>query len=287
METLIDGMKAIEQAQQKLSEVLRQASLVQADVFSLPAVLKADETQMKEAGYSTCHVMRTSGDEGLEEATKAYHHMYVRDGKLSTLYIKKWLGVLRFSSHENEIRSAVDKINKHKRQFEEAVKSIGDRDERFEIVHALFHGLITLAATREVHCYDDVRSVYFSWLSRMKSELISAEAAKAKIIRQRTRRLSEDKALRTQVIDEQLNRISAAKSQALRIRKPSRTRPQVSILTSEKLFGTTIGTPIITFGDKPVKITPLPDLHASKEARSNVQTYHPLVPHLHIYEKRQ
>lgn len=288
MHLLTEYMTALEKSLAHLCECLLSANLIQAEVYKMPFITKAQEDELRANGTTLehCPVELLTDSDALTEAIKALSHMYVLDETLSTYYVHKWPGVLVFNSHHAEIMQAVTEVNNAKHAFKVEVQALGDRDEKFEVVHSLFHRLVTYAAFRQVHCYDDVTACYFSWQRRTKSERLTKEDAKRKIVNQRGKLSQLDTLARQRTIDMQLSRLSQCGDNTLRLRKPAQVRPVVSIKTSKKLFGTTCGTPIITFSDKPISITPLPSLCAKRKSDTQQVAWKPVVPHLHIYEKR-
>jgi len=288
MHLLTERMAALEKALSQLCECLLSANLVQAEVYKMPFVTKEQEDEMRASGatFEHCPVQLLTKNEALTESVKAFSHMYVLDEALSTYYVHKWPGVLVFDSHHADIKQAITEVNNAKLAFKLEVQALGDRDEKFEVVHRLFHRLVTFAAFRQVHSYDDVTACYFSWQRRAKSERLTKEDAKRKIVNQRGKLSQLDTLARQRILDTQLSRLSQCGDNTLRLRKPAQVRPVVSVKTSEKLFGTTCGTPIITFSDKPISITPLPSLCTKRNSDTQLGAWKPVVPHLHIYEKR-
>lgn len=268
-------MEALEKATQHLQELLSQASIRQVRVFSLPRTKSGEEHEP----YEKLTSEPFEGEEGRAMAIRSLSEFYGRSGE-STKAVYRLPGVIALQGDSGQlIGQAVSEINRLKEAFAETVQLIEDRNTRFEIVHRLFHMLITLQVTRQIQYYaEEMRSVTFTWGRKSAIRVVTREE-----VLDTLRNLQHQKpiAFEQERWDEALNEdmikvLALPKGTELRYRRDLKVRPMANLLLAD-------GTKWLREANLPIiianpadnfRIGVLPDFDASvkpKRGRKNPQ----------------
>lgn len=171
----------IENCTRELLTHLASLNNIQSKVFVMPRILA--ENTFAQIQEITPEVFC---DFVAESKGKRAFIEYYGDIHVSTKCPLKMAGLLQYEGNPVETSSIVTKVNNYKDKFKKLVISIGDEDEQFRVVHALFPYLITDQLTRHIHLIDpNPKSLGFSFVNKQLSDRISRENAIAMLERQR------------------------------------------------------------------------------------------------------
>jgi len=175
----LHGLMARQQkALEDLSELVTRATLVDARVFVLPDIYAGEEIIEPDE----IHPVALSGVEARNAALAGFGRFHTDEG-LSTRNVWRLPGVVVL--HTDDPRAIADQIaniNRLRDAFQELTLSVADENERYDLIHHAFPGMIYLQAVRQLRVLQGpVQSVTFSWGRKSASQLISLESADAKL----------------------------------------------------------------------------------------------------------
>lgn len=155
-------VRQLETAVAGLQRLLTQAEAWRARVFVLPRVRREDE----EKPVSLVETKMVEGREAFAQGLGAFNDWYgIKE--YSTKAVHRLPGVLAYQVEDPQaIVVAVDHCNDLKRALKTVIPRLGNRDDRFELIHARHHMLILLQLTRQITalaCPPGIRSVTFTW----------------------------------------------------------------------------------------------------------------------------
>ena len=176
IEEIRDTMNALDEEIGALREQLRsRCNLDQGEVYELPRVKKrknANDLQddlpeyEREVGTPTFIPIEKvfSGKEAEDKGLHAFSDFY-GDGNESTRFVMKMPGALIYHTDQPElIEAQILQVNALKVQMETLIQSLGNRDAKFEIMHRLYHMIITTHVTRLIHYSTTLlQSASFTW----------------------------------------------------------------------------------------------------------------------------
>lgn len=281
MNLLLPLMADIKAQTKKLNALLSQISILQTEVFSLPEYTKVDETQLLEHGLKYCQVSHTSGKQALKLAQQAFLEMHIYNNNLSTRFTRKHLGLITISTHKEEIIQLCDSINHAKDEFKSEVQTLGNEDEKFKEVHKALPGLVTSMAYRKIHYRENVKTLYFNWAQRSRSEKVNVDK-----LTEQLENGTGKAAFRTlEQRERELALLDEHKDKTLRYKRPINVRPECSIRSNEnKLLGITVGNPIIVFSENKVKFTTLKTYDSlTKSNKVSRSQWECIIPRLNLY----
>ena len=179
-------MSNIEAFLKELEELLLDSACPASTYYyAIEPVLKEQEEELIEHGYSSINVDMFTGQEAILKIIDAYKDMYVFDEtpQKSRRFVQKHPGFVVATKNKREIIACIEKINNEKKAFRAAVvKSSDDAYEKWQNVHDRFNYLITTSAYRTIYAFkEDVHRVNFNWVSRPLHKAYTLEELKQKI----------------------------------------------------------------------------------------------------------
>ncbi|MBI6404620.1 DNA replication terminus site-binding protein [Proteus sp. DFP240708] len=153
----------------KLTDVLKNLTLLPSAVFELPEVSKEEEhDDVVRVTVSPCY-----NEEARDLTLKLMANLFIYDNAphISSKRAIRLPGVLCFSTDNQTFKSVkkqVEQINLLKKQLSDIVtKESGiSKEERFDFVHNQLKGLITLNAYRTLTLLSDPDTVRFGWANK-------------------------------------------------------------------------------------------------------------------------
>lgn len=153
----------------KLTDVLKNLTLLPSAVFELPEVSKEEEhDEVVRVTVSPCY-----NEEARDLTLKLMANLFIYDNAphISSKRAIRLPGVLCFSTDNQTFKSVkkqVEQINLLKKQLSDIVtKESGiSKEERFDFVHNQLKGLITLNAYRTLTLLSDPDTVRFGWANK-------------------------------------------------------------------------------------------------------------------------
>ncbi|MGC2867105.1 DNA replication terminus site-binding protein [Proteus vulgaris] len=153
----------------KLTDVLKNLTLLPSAVFELPEVSKEEEhDDVVRVTVSPCY-----NEEARDLTLKLMANLFIYDNAphISSKRAIRLPGVLCFSTDNQTFKSVkkqVEQINLLKKQLSDIVtKESGiSKEERFDFVHNQLKGLITLNAYRTFTLLSDPDTVRFGWANK-------------------------------------------------------------------------------------------------------------------------
>ncbi|MDU0352532.1 DNA replication terminus site-binding protein [Paraglaciecola aquimarina] len=254
MNLLLPLMADIKEHTKKLNALLSHIAILQTEVFSLPEYSKDDEIQLLGQGLKYCHVEHSSGKQALKLAQQAFIDMHIYDSNLSTRFTRKHLGLITINSHQGDIIQLCNSINRAKDEFKSEVQTLGNEDEKFKEVHKALPGLVTSMAYRKIHYRENVKTLYFNWAKRSRSEKVNID----KLIEQLENGTGKAAFRNLAQRERELAILDEHRHRTLRYKRPINIRPECSIRSNDnKMLGMTVGNPIIVFSPNSIRFTPL------------------------------
>lgn len=153
----------------KLTDVLKNLTLLPSAVFELPEVSKEEEhDEVVRVTVSPCY-----NEEARDLTLKLMANLFIYDNAphISSKRAIRLPGVLCFSTDNQTFKSVkkqVEQINLLKKQLSDIVtKESGiSKEERFDFIHNQLKGLITLNAYRTLTLLSDPDTVRFGWANK-------------------------------------------------------------------------------------------------------------------------
>lgn len=153
----------------KLTNVLKNLTLLPSAVFELPEVSKEEEhDEVVRVTVSPCY-----NEEARDLTLKLMANLFIYDNAphISSKRAIRLPGVLCFSTDNQTFKSVkkqVEQINLLKKQLSDIVtKESGiSKEERFDFIHNQLKGLITLNAYRTLTLLSDPDTVRFGWANK-------------------------------------------------------------------------------------------------------------------------
>lgn len=224
-------VQQLEAAVAELQRLLTQAEALRARVFMLPRVRREDE----EKPVSFVETETVEGGEAFAQGLAAFNDWYgVKE--YSTKAVHRLPGVLAYQVVDTETTvAAVARCNNLKQALKAVIPRLGNRDDRFELIHARHHMLILLQLTRQITalaCPPGIRSVTFTW--GFKTEIFKLTLDQAcKVLegyRKRPVPHSEPGFSWSERVDQEIVKLrSLPLDTELRHRRPLKIRPLVNV----------------------------------------------------------
>ncbi|MBJ6137934.1 DNA replication terminus site-binding protein [Marinobacter litoralis] len=228
-------MDALNDSLNELRAELLACQLDACCAFKLPLVTPAEELGEPSRIEST----PLRGQQAFTASLDSFTRFHTGLG-LSTRVVFRLPGAVAVSSLCPEhLINQVHDINQLKKTFNALAQTVPDPDERFDLIHRNFPGVVFLQVIRELKIVSDpLRSVTFSWGHKPGSQRISIESADAKLewaARHASKALLERTGLSRQelletVVRERAYLASLPSETFLRLRRELRVRPLANLL---------------------------------------------------------
>lgn len=284
----------------KLTDVLKNLTLLPSAVFELPEVSKEEEhDEVVRVTVSPCY-----DDEARDLTLKLMANLFIYDNAphISSKRAIRLPGALCFSTDNQTfkfVKKQVEHINLLKKQLSDIVtKESGiSKEERFDFVHNQLKGLITLNAYRTITLLSDPDTVRFGWANKniiknlTRNEVLTQLEKSREANRAVPPYTSEQWAER---IEKEIITLSQLPENAkLKIKRPVKVQPIARVWYSElqKQVQYACPLPLLAFyidkesDFKPV-IGELPDYDANNiqiRHRPKAKKLELIIPRMHLY----
>lgn len=284
----------------KLTDVLKNLTLLPSAVFELPEVSKEEEhDEVVRVTVSPCY-----NEEARDLTLKLMANLFIYDNAphISSKRAIRLPGVLCFSTDNQTFKSVkkqVEQINLLKKQLSDIVtKESGiSKEERFDFVHNQLKGLITLNAYRTLTLLSDPDTVRFGWANKNIIKNLTRNDVLTQLEKSREANravppyTSEQWAER---LDKEIITLSQLpKNAKLKIKRPVKVQPIARVWYSElqKQVQYACPLPLLAFyidkesDFKPV-IGELPDYDADNiqiRHRPKAKKLQLIIPRMHLY----
>lgn len=226
-----DRLAELEHAVGELKSHLGAAEPISARVFELPRLTRDQE----EEPVTFVEPSAVNGPAAFTLGSAAFSDWYGVEG-YSTKAVHRLPGVLSYRiADPATILAAVDRCNQLKQAIKELVPRLGNRDDRFELIHARHRMLILLQLTRQITalaCPPAIRSATFTWGFKTEIYKLSLDEAcrVLETYRKRPGLRSEDGMPWEQRVNQEIVRLRSLPASAeLRHRRPLKVRPLVNV----------------------------------------------------------
>lgn len=248
-------MSNIEAFLKELEELLLDSACPASTYYyAIEPVLKEQEEELIQHGYSSINVDMFTGQEAILKIIDAYKDMYVFDEtpQKSRRFVQKHPGFVVATKNKREIIACIEKINNEKKAFRAAVvKSSDDAYEKWQNVHDRFNYLITTSAYRTIYAFkEDVHRVNFNWVSRPLHKAYTLEELKQKIDKGvHTVPLSYSRQSWLEKLEHDKSLLDAHQSAEFAVKRRIKLRPESSIRLedAEKAKGYAASLPYVFF----------------------------------------
>lgn len=284
----------------KLTDVLKNLTLLPSAVFELPEVSKEEEhDEVVRVTVSPCY-----NEEARDLTLKLMANLFIYDNAphISSKRAIRLPGVLCFSTDNQTFKSVkkqVEQINLLKKQLSDIVtKESGiSKEERFDFIHNQLKGLITLNAYRTLTLLSDPDTVRFGWANKNIIKNLTRNDVLTQLEKSREANravppyTSEQWAER---LDKEIITLSQLpENTKLKIKRPVKVQPIARVWYSElqKQVQYACPLPLLTFyidkesDFKPV-IGELPDYDADNiqiRHRPKAKKLQLIIPRMHLY----
>jgi DNA replication terminus site-binding protein len=265
LDTIREIVRAVECLEQLCAEakrLLNQAKLLQSCVYQIPRTTRENETQP----VTEIDPAGLSGTEGLNAALHALTDWY-GDPQYSTRVVNRVPGAVVLANiDERQILGQFTNINRTKEAIESLIPGLGNRDDRFELLHTHFPWLILSQLTRRLQmlpCSPPLQSCTFTWGIKTEIKKMTADQVCEKLesFRHRPRSTVDDIPWNVKIDQEIMSVRSLPPSAKLRSRRVLRVRPLANLryhgLDDEpaKTYMREAHTPILILNpERPVKL---------------------------------
>lgn len=171
-------MAAQAAALDELADTVRGSDLIDARVFVLPDIYPGEELIEPDR----IDPVTLSGVTALDDALAGFARFHTGED-LSTRNVWRLPGAVSINiDHPQPLVDQVALINRLRQRFGEITQSVADENERYDLIHHAFPGLVYLQVVRQLRVLQGpVQSVTFSWGRKTGSQLITLASADAKL----------------------------------------------------------------------------------------------------------
>lgn len=273
---LHETMDALDDALDTLRAQLSACQVDACRAFDLPPVTPEDE--LLEPDY--IEPLPFTAAEAVAAVLAAFGRFHTGAG-LSTRIVYRMPGVIAISTPSPDtLVSQVQKINLLKNHFDAVAQTVRDPDERFDLIHRNFPGVVYLQVIRELKVITDpLKSVTFSWGRKPSSQLITPESADSKLewtAKHPNSRVLSRSGLSLNQLQETVARersylATLPAETKIRFRRELRVRPLSNLLFTDDIEVTKsqreAHTPLIVINSPNVKIGELKPYDAAKRGQ--------------------
>lgn len=171
-------MEALTDALNQLRRQLADCEIDHCRAFELPPVTPEEEL------VEPTEIIPTplDGDAAVDAVLAAFTRFHT-GGDLSTRVVFRLPGAIAVSTPDPQaLVDQVQAVNELKQRFDTLAQSVRDPDERWDLIHRNFPGVVYLQVVRELKVVaTPLQSVTFSWGRKPSSQLITPESADAKL----------------------------------------------------------------------------------------------------------
>jgi len=210
--------------------LLTQATPIQCRVYQIPRTVRENESQPVTDIKPTALL----GTEAFNAALHALTDWY-GDPQYSTKVVNRVPGALVLANvDESQVLDRIAEINRSKAAIESLIPGLGNRDDRFELLHRHYPWLILAQLTRRLQvlpCSPPLQSCTFTWGIKTEIKKMTADQVCERLesFRQRPRSTIDDVPWDIKIDREIMSIRSLPASAQLRSRRVLRVRPLANL----------------------------------------------------------
>ena len=230
MQKIVLTVECLEQLFADTKRLLTQATPIQCLVYQIPRTVRENESQP----VTDIKPTDLSGTEAFNAALYALTDWYGHP-QYSTKVVNRVPGALVLAdADERQILERIADINRNKAAIEALIPGLGNRDDRFELLHRHFPWLILAQLTRRLQvlpCSPSLQSCTFTWGIKTEIKKMTADqiCEKLESFRQRPRSTIDDVPWDLKIDREIMSIRSLPSSAQLRSRRVLRVRPLANL----------------------------------------------------------
>jgi DNA replication terminus site-binding protein len=230
IQKIVLAVECLEQLCTGAKLLLAQANTVQCGVYQIPRTVRENEHQP----VTDIKPTALFGPEAFNAALHAITDWY-GDPQYSTKVVNRIPGALVLANvDERQVLGQIAEINRTKAAIESLIPSLGNRDDRFELLHRHFPWLILAQLTRRLQvlpCSAPLQSCTFTWGIKTEIKKMTADQVCEKLesFRQRPRSTIDDLPWGVKIDREIMAIRSLPASAQLRSRRVLRVRPLANL----------------------------------------------------------
>jgi len=230
IQRIVLAVECLEQLCADTKRLLAQALPVQCRVYQIPRTTRENENQP----VTNINPTALSGTEAFNVALHALTDWYGHP-QYSTKVVNRVPGAVVLAHvDERQVLAQFAEINRTKAAIESLIPSLGNRDDRFELLHRHFPWLILAQLTRRLQvlpCSPPLQSCNFTWGIKTEIKKMTADQVCKRLesFRQRPRSTVDDLPWDIKIDQEIMSIRSLPPSAQLRSRRVLRVRPLANL----------------------------------------------------------
>lgn len=230
IQKIVQTVESLEHLCADTKLLLTQATPIQCRVYQISRTVRENESQPVTDIKPTALL----GTEAFNAALHALTDWY-GDPQYSTKVVNRVPGALVLANvDESQILDRIAEINRSKTAIESLIPSLGNRDDRFELLHRHFPWLILAQLTRRLQvlpCSPPLQSCTFTWGIKTEIKKMTADQVCERLesFRQRPRSTIDDVPWDIKIDREIMSIRSLPASAQLRSRRVLRVRPLANL----------------------------------------------------------
>ncbi|MEH6356667.1 MAG: DNA replication terminus site-binding protein [Marinobacter sp.] len=230
IQKIVQTVESIEHLCADTKLLLTQATPIQCRVYQIPRTVRENESQP----VTDIKPTQLSGADAFNSALHALTDWY-GDPQYSTKVVNRVPGALVLANvNESQVLDQIAGINRSKAAIESLIPSLGNRDDRFELLHRHFPWLILAQLTRRLQvlpCSPPLQSCTFTWGIKTEIKKMTADQVCERLesFRQRPRSTIDDIPWDIKIDREIMSIRSLPGSAQLRSRRVLRVRPLANL----------------------------------------------------------
>ena len=230
IQKIVLAVEYLEQHCADAKRLLADAALVQCRVYQIPRTVRENESQP----VTDINPAALSGTDAFNGALHALTDWY-GDPQYSTKVVNRIPGAMVLANvDESRVLDRISDINRSKAAIESLIPSLGNRDDRFELLHRHFPWLILAQLTRRLQvlpCSPPLQSCTFTWgiKTEIKKMTVDQVCERLESFRQRPRSTIDDVPWDIKIDREIMSIRSLPASAQLRSRRVLRVRPLANL----------------------------------------------------------
>jgi DNA replication terminus site-binding protein len=227
---IVLAVESLEQQCADAKRLLAQAALVRCCTYQIPRTVRENENQP----VTDIKPTALFGTEAFDAALHAITDWY-GDPQYSTKVVNRIPGAVVVANvDERQVLDRISDINRSKATIESLIPSLGNRDDRFELLHRHYPWLILAQLTRRLQvlpCSPPLQSCTFTWGIKTEIKKMTADQVCERLesFRQRPRSTIDDVPWDIKIDQEIMSIRSLPASAQLRSRRILRVRPLANL----------------------------------------------------------
>ena len=230
IQKIVQTVESLEHLCADTKLLLTQATPIQCRIYQIPRTVRENESQPVTDIKPTALL----GTEAFNAALHALTDWY-GDPQYSTKVVNRVPGALVLANvDESQVLDRIAEINRSKAAIESLIPGLGNRDDRFELLHRHYPWLILAQLTRRLQvlpCSPPLQSCTFTWGIKTEIKKMTADQVCERLesFRQRPRSTIDDVPWDIKIDREIMSIRSLPASAQLRSRRVLRVRPLANL----------------------------------------------------------